>query len=165
MILCTDWLIVTNLLENKYMLDLFKNKEYDSLINGHNITYQGPSSKDQGYAWPSMDHINHLWRDEMMYSFFLYGKWWSSQKIFLSIPLAPQCNMLSAQWPWPRPRREKQGKGIHDKVRFTQRSWKKLDGWMAARGDSHMITEPMKEVIKATTLTVNWNWRNLLMLS
>jgi len=29
--------------------------------------------------------------------------------------------------------------------------------WMAARGESHIMTDPMKAVIKATTLTASWN--------
>jgi len=68
---------------------------------------------------------------EMIYSFFLYGGLFKRSSFGSSVAKAREAR--------------------ESMIRFTQRSW------MAARGDSHMITEPMKEVIKATTLTVNWN--------
>jgi hypothetical protein len=44
-------------------------------------------------------------------------------------------------------------------IMFTQRSC------TAFSGVSFIITEAMKDVIRATTLTVSWNYKNLLMLS
>lgn len=76
---------------------------------------------------------------EMMYSFFLYGG--LSKRSYFGSSVARASEARESM------------------IRLTQRSW------IAWRGESHMTTDPIKDTTKATTLTVSWNWRNLLMLS
>jgi len=66
---------------------------------------------------------------EIMYSFFLYGGLWRRSSLGSSVARAKEAS--------------------ESMIKLTQRSW------IACRGDSHMITDPMKEVIRATTLTVS----------
>lgn len=76
---------------------------------------------------------------EIMYSFFLYGGLLRSSSVGSSVAKAKEAR--------------------ESMIMFTQRSY------TAFKGVSFMITEAMKEVIRATTFTVSWNYKNLLMLS
>lgn len=75
----------------------------------------------------------------MIYSFFLYGGLFKSSGFGSSVARAREAN--------------------ESMIKFTQRSW------IAANGEYMITDEPMNEVIKATTFTVSWNCKNLLMLS
>lgn len=75
----------------------------------------------------------------MMYSFFLYGGLFRRSSLGVSVARASEAR--------------------ESMIRLTQRSW------MAASGEYKMMHDPMKEVMSATTLTVSWNYKNLLMLS
>lgn len=75
----------------------------------------------------------------MIYSYLLYGGLLRSASTGISVAKASEAK--------------------ESMIMFTQRS---CTGF---KGASFMITAAMNDVIRATTLTVSWNYKNLLMLS